>query len=151
MTTSDRPRRRLRVLVIEDNRAAADSLRLLLDLYGHEVRVAYDGRAGVRAAREWPPDFVLCDIGLPGLDGYGVAAALRDHPTTAQARLIAVTAYGSEEVRGRCQGVGFERHFVKPVDPGVLLDLLADLSRSPTEDGPRFCNRPTDVTPPACA
>jgi CheY-like chemotaxis protein len=114
----------LRVLVIEDNRATADSLRLLLDLGGHEVRVAYDGLAGVRTAREWPPDVVLCDIGLPGLDGYAVAAALREDAATAQARLIAVTAYGSEEARRRSARVGFERHFVKPVDPGVLLELL---------------------------
>jgi len=134
MIASDRPPRRLRVLVIEDNRATADSLGLLLDLSGHEARVAYDGVAGVRAAREWPPDFVLCDLGLPGLDGYGVAAALRGHPVTARARLIAVTAYGSDEARRRCREAGFERHFVKPVDPDVLLDLLADLPQSPTQD-----------------
>src|SRR4051812_10408224 len=117
MMTSDRPGRRFRVLVVEDNRATADSLHLLLDLSGHEVRGAYDGLAGVRAAREWPPDVVLCDIGLPGLDGYGVAAALRNQPAAARARLIAVTAYGSDEARRRCQEAGFERHFVKPVDP----------------------------------
>src|SRR5262245_23107396 len=110
MTTSPRLRRQLRVLVIEDNQAAADSLRLLLHLSGHEARVSYDGPAGVRAAREWPPDFVLCDLGLPGLDGYGVAAALRGHPVTARARLIAVTAYGSDEARRRCREAGFERH-----------------------------------------
>src|SRR5262245_60872771 len=132
MTTTDRLPRQLRVLVIEDNQAAADSLRLVLDLSGHEARVAYDGLGGVRAARDWPPDFVLCDLGLPGLDGYGVAAALRAHPATARARLIAVTAYGSDEARRRCREVGFERHFVKPVDPSVLLDLLADLSRPQT-------------------
>jgi CheY-like chemotaxis protein len=132
MMTSDRPHRRLRVLVIEDNRATADSLRLLLDLSGHEVRVAYDGPAGVSAAREWPPNVVLCDIGLPGLDGYGVAIALRGHPATAQVRLIAVTAYGSDEARGRSHEVGFERHLVKPVDPDFLLDLLSDVSRSHT-------------------
>jgi CheY-like chemotaxis protein len=134
MIVSDLPRRRLRVIVIEDNQATADSMRQLLELRGHEVRVAYDGLAGVRAAREWPPDAVLCDIGLPGLDGYGVAAALRGHPATAQARLIAVTAYGSDDARRRCREVGFERHFVKPVDPSVLLDLLAGPSRSHAED-----------------
>jgi CheY-like chemotaxis protein len=122
--------------VIEDNRATADSLGELLDLRGYEVRVAYDGPAGVRAARDWPPDAVLCDIGLPGLDGYGVAIALREYPATAKAHLIAVTAYGSDEARRRSWEVGFERHFVKPVDPGVLLDLLADLSESSTGDAP---------------
>ena len=126
MTTSDRLRPQLRVLVIEDNRAVADSLRLLLDLSGHEVRVAYDGLAGVHAAQEWPPDVVLCDLGLPGLDGYEVAASLREHAATSHAHLIAVTAYGSEEARRRSARVGFERHFVKPVDPDVLLGLLAE-------------------------
>jgi CheY-like chemotaxis protein len=130
MNSSDLPRRRLRVIVIEDNEATADSLCQLLELTGHEVRVAYDGQAGVRAAQEWPPDAVLCDIGLPGLDGYGVAAALRGQPATAKARLIAITAYSSDEARRRSREVGFEKHFVKPVDPMVLLELLADLKWS---------------------
>jgi CheY-like chemotaxis protein len=69
---------------------------------------------------------VLCDIGLPGLDGYGVAQVLRRDPTTANARLIAVTAYGSDEARKRSQEVGFERHFVKPVDPDTLLGVMTD-------------------------
>jgi DNA-binding response OmpR family regulator len=133
MMTSDRPRRQLRVLIIEDSRATADSLRLLLELGGHEARVAYDGVAGVRAAREWPPDVVLCDIGLPGLDGYGVAAALRDDVATAQARLIAVTAYSSEEHRRRSAWAGFERHFVKPMDPEELQALLRVLAREKAE------------------
>jgi CheY-like chemotaxis protein len=101
----------------------------LLELGGHEVRVAYDGPAGVRAAREWPPEVVFCDIGLPGLDGYGVAAELRNHAGTARTRLIAVTAYGSDEARRRSAQVGFERHFVKPVDPDELQALLRVLAR----------------------
>ncbi|HEX5271590.1 MAG TPA: response regulator [Gemmataceae bacterium] len=124
MAVLDAPARR-RVVIVEDNRATADSMRLLLDLAGYEVRVAYNGPDGVRAAEEWRPDVVLCDIGLPGLDGYGVAAALRQRPATANARLIAITAYGSEEARRRSREVGFEEHFVKPVDPDVLLELLA--------------------------
>ena len=115
-----------RVVIVEDNRATADSLRQLLDMAGYQVRVAYDGPGGVMAAQEWPPEFVLCDIGLPGLDGYSVATALRQHPATARARLIAITAYGSDEARARSREVGFERHFVKPVDPDVLLGLLAE-------------------------
>jgi CheY-like chemotaxis protein len=82
----------IRVLVVEDNRDSADSLRLLLGLYGYEVAVAYCGHDGVQAAQQHRPDVVLCDIGLPGLDGYGVARKLRGDPATAQARLIAVTA-----------------------------------------------------------
>jgi CheY-like chemotaxis protein len=125
---------RRRVVIVEDNRATADSLRQLLDLCGYEVRVAYNGPDGVQVAEDWPPDFVLCDIGLPGLDGYGVAAALRQYPATAKARLIAITAYSSDEARRRSYEVGFERHFIKPVDPDVLLNLLAH-SRQPP-DGP---------------
>jgi len=125
MATADLQDGRIRVVVVEDNQATADSLRQLLGLYGYEVRVAYDGPGGVRLAEEWPPDFVLCDLGLPGLDGYGVADALRHHPATARTHLIAITAYGSDEAKTRSREVGFERHFVKPVDPDVLLNLLA--------------------------
>jgi CheY-like chemotaxis protein len=125
MTANDLLGPRLRVVVIEDNRATADSLRHLLDLCGYEVKVAYDGPEGVEVALSWPPDFVLCDIGLPGLDGYGVAIALRQHPETMNTRLVAVTAYGSDEARKRSAEVGFERHLVKPVDPSVILELLA--------------------------
>jgi CheY-like chemotaxis protein len=125
MATSDTPVRPLRVVIVEDNQATADTLKELLELRGYEVRVAYDGPAGVLAACEWPPAVVLCDIGLPGLDGYGVAVALRQHPATASARLIAITAYGSDEARRRSREVGFERHFVKPVEPAELLGLLA--------------------------
>jgi CheY-like chemotaxis protein len=124
MAPTDLPRRQIRVIIIEDNQAAADSLQLLLSLYGYEVRVAYTGPEGVRLAQECAPDVVLCDIGLPGLDGFAVATILRQHPATAQARLIAVTAYGSDADRQRSMEVGFERHLVKPVDPQLLLELL---------------------------
>jgi CheY-like chemotaxis protein len=116
---------RTRVVIVEDSRVTADSLQLLLELSGYEVRAAYTGPEGVRLAQEWPPEVVLCDLGLPGLDGYGVASALRQHPATAQSRLIAVTSYGSAAARRRSHEVGFERHLVKPVDPSVLLELLA--------------------------
>jgi CheY-like chemotaxis protein len=112
-------------MIVEDNRATADSLRQLLNLFGYNVKVAHTGPDGVQAAKDWSPDFVLCDIGLPGMDGYGVATALRRHPSTANAHLIAITAYGSDEAHERSREVGFERHFVKPVDPEVLLGVLA--------------------------
>jgi signal transduction histidine kinase len=120
-----RPTNRLRILVIEDNQDAAQSLQLLLDLLGHETRVAYTGPDGVDMARRWQPDVVLCDIGLPGLDGYGVAKALRLHPKTAQVRLLAITGYGSEEDRSRSRQAGFDLHLTKPVDPADLVPLLA--------------------------
>ena len=118
-----RPRKadqRLRILVVDDNRDAADSLHLLLEFSGHQVAVAYSGHDGLQAAEQYRPDVVLCDIGLPGLDGYGVARQLRDNPATAKARLIAVTAYGQDEDRRRSHEAGFEQHLVKPVDPDAL-------------------------------
>ncbi len=91
----------LRVLVVEDNPDAAESLRRLLRLHGHEVSVAVNGFDGVAEAKRSHPDAVVCDIGLPGMDGYAVASALRGDPETARARLIAVTGYGRAEDRAR--------------------------------------------------
>lgn len=116
--------RPLRVLIIEDHPDSADSLRLLLELRGHEVRVAYTGPGGVKAAIEWTPDVVLADIGLPGLDGYGIARELRRNPATARTRLIAVTGYGSEQDRQRALESGFEVHLTKPADPELIQQLL---------------------------
>ena len=114
----------LRVLVIEDNRDAADSLRMFLELMGHEVRVAYAGDTGLSAATERPHDVIVCDIGLPVMDGYAIARALRTNPATAQTRLIALTGYGQEEHRRKAIECGFNSHLVKPVDPERLLEQL---------------------------
>jgi CheY-like chemotaxis protein/two-component sensor histidine kinase len=119
------PAERRRILVVEDSKDAAEALRVLLELRGHEVRVAHTGPQGVAAAKEWRPDVVLCDIGLPGLDGYGVARALRLNPATARARLLALTGYGQEEDRRRSREAGFDHHLVKPADPEELQGLLA--------------------------
>jgi CheY-like chemotaxis protein len=115
---------RRRILVVEDNRDAADSLRLLLELMGHEVRVAHSGPEGVKAAQEWRPAIVLCDIGLPGMDGFAVAEELRRHPGLASTRLIAVTGYGQEDDRRHSRESGFDHHLVKPVDPEELQRVL---------------------------
>jgi CheY-like chemotaxis protein len=117
--------RRLRILVVEDSRDAADSLRLLLESLGHEVQVVYSGPEGVKAAKRWLPGVVLCDIGLPGLDGYGVAREIRLNPTTARVRLLALSGYGAEEDRQRSNEAGFDAHVVKPADPNQLAKLLA--------------------------
>jgi signal transduction histidine kinase len=114
----------LHVLVVEDNHDAAESLRSLLELHGHKVAVAYCGLDGVKAAERWQPDVVICDIGLPGLDGYAVAGKLRQNPSTAHALLVAVTGYGQNEDRCRSHEAGFDRHLVKPVDPEVLQAIL---------------------------
>src|SRR4051812_19841493 len=88
-----------RVLVIEDNHDAAESLRLMLDIAGYEVRVAHDGPEGVQVADEWRPNVIFCDIGLPGLDGYEVADELHRRDVIPAAFLIAVTGYGAQEDR----------------------------------------------------
>ena len=117
--------RPLRVLIIEDQRDAADSLRLLLELKGHEVRVANSGPEGLKAARAAAFDVVLCDIGLPGLSGLEVAKALWADPHTAAARLVAVSGYGTAEDRRLALESGFDQHLTKPVEPEALLRLLA--------------------------
>ncbi len=116
--------RHVRVLVVEDNRDAAESLRMLLSTQGFEVALAYTGTEGVEAARTVHPDVVICDVGLPGMDGYAVARAIRMNPGTAKTRLIAVTGYGQDDDRMRALASGFDTHLVKPADPEVLLGLL---------------------------
>jgi len=114
-----------RVLIVEDNPDSAESLRLLLEFFGHEVWVAPTGVEGVRLARAHRPEIVLCDIGLPELDGFGVAATLRRDPTTAEVHLVAITGYGSDQTRARCREVGFDLYFTKPIDPDILVELIA--------------------------
>ncbi len=116
----------LRILVAEDSRDGAESLRLLLTLCGHEVQVAHTGPAGVEAAKAFRPAVVLCDLGLPGgMSGYDVAQALRQDPATAPARLIAVSGYGQPEDQARARAAGFDLHLTKPVDPTELQCRLA--------------------------
>jgi PAS domain S-box-containing protein len=124
-----KPSNGLRILVVEDNRDAAESLRLLLEAYGYEVQVAYTGTDGVSTAQSYRPDVILCDIGLPGLDGYGVAAALRQNPSTASTRLIALTGYGQEEDRRKAREAGFDEHLTKPADPVTLESVLAGVRK----------------------
>ncbi|HYL06240.1 MAG TPA: ATP-binding protein [Thermoanaerobaculia bacterium] len=114
-----------RVLVVEDNIDTAETLRDLLELSGFEVEIACSGGDGVAAAREFHPDVVLCDLGLPGMNGYEVASALRRDPATAPLRLIALTGYGGDEDRRRSREAGFDIHLTKPVDLGLLRRLLA--------------------------
>jgi len=113
------------VLVVDNNRDAADSLALLLRLIGQEVRTAYDGPTALDLARERPPDVVLLDIGMPGMDGLEVARRLRQDLGLKQALLVALTGYGREEDRQRSQEAGFNAHMVKPADVRALESLLA--------------------------
>ncbi len=105
---------RRRVLVIEDGVDAADSLRDVLESQGHEVAVAYDGPQGLLRAREFRPEVVLCDIGLPGMDGYEVARAFRADEALRGARLVALSGYALPEDLRRAAAAGFERHPAKP-------------------------------------
>jgi signal transduction histidine kinase len=119
------PTGRLRVLIVEDNKDAARTLRILLTRFGHQVEESHSGRAGVEKARTWQPDVVICDLGLPELDGYEVARQLRADGATAQALLIALSGYGQVEDRSHAQEVGFDLHLTKPADPAELQRLLA--------------------------
>jgi PAS domain S-box-containing protein len=109
------PRRALRVAVVDDNQDAADALRLLLESDGHEVRVAHDGVAGLALARDYRPDYVLLDIGLPRMNGYDIAARLRADPAMEHTTLVAVTGYGQQHDRGRTAAVGIHHHLTTPV------------------------------------
>jgi PAS domain S-box-containing protein len=114
-----------RVLVVDDNADAAQSLALLLELDGHQVRVALDGPRALEAAQAEEPEVVLLDIGLPQMDGYEVARRLRARRGAGPAVLVALTGYGQEDDRRRSREAGFDYHLVKPVEPGALRELLA--------------------------
>jgi CheY-like chemotaxis protein/anti-sigma regulatory factor (Ser/Thr protein kinase) len=115
-----------RILVVDDNVDAAESLALLLRLEGHDVRVAHDGPAALAAVEADPPDLVFLDIGMPVMNGYDVAQRLRQRPGLEKLVLVAVTGWGQEEDRRRSQEAGFDHHLVKPVEPEALHKLLAE-------------------------
>jgi CheY-like chemotaxis protein len=116
--------RAARILLVDDNRDAAESLAMLLRLSGHEVAVAYDGPGGLEAAAAHRPEFALLDITLPGMDGYELARRLRRQPDLEGAVLVALTGWGQAEARRRSQEAGFDHHLVKPVDLAALRQLL---------------------------
>jgi signal transduction histidine kinase/ActR/RegA family two-component response regulator len=121
------PQRR-RVLIADDNRDAAESLSLLLELAGHEVRVAHAGRAALSLAQTFRPDVALLDIGMPDLSGYEVARALRQESWSKDLQLIALTGWGQDDDRRRALEAGFDHHSTKPIDPDHLEGLLANRS-----------------------
>jgi CheY-like chemotaxis protein len=119
------PERSRSILIVEDNDDARESLRLLLESLGHRVIEAGDGERGLALALHHQPEVVLIDLGLPELDGYEVARALRSSAIGKTAALIAVTGYGQVDDRRRSKEAGFDAHLVKPVSQGVLASLLA--------------------------
>jgi len=120
--------RRRRVLVVDDNVDSAESLAVLIQMAGHEVQMAHDGPSALALAREYRPEIVLLDIGLPaGMDGYEVAQRMRPDAGPAGLVLVALTGYGQDEDRRRAAQAGFDHHLVKPVDVGHLTRLLGTL------------------------
>ncbi len=116
---------KLRILVADDNRDAADTLAALLAAGGHAVRTVYDGRQAVQAAPDFAPDLAFLDIGMPGMDGYQTARALRAVPQLAGLRLAALTGWGASEDRARSREAGFDHHLLKPAGPEQLAEVLA--------------------------
>lgn len=115
---------RKRILVVDDNADAAQSLAMLLSLQGHETRVALSGHEALAAAQAFRPEVALLDLGLPQMDGYELAARLRAMPQIGDVRLVALTGYGRSEDRQRTQAAGFDDHLVKPVDLAALARTL---------------------------
>jgi PAS domain S-box-containing protein len=118
---SPRPRK---VLVIDDNSDAANALRMLLENDGHNVRVAHDGVSGLALVREYRPEYLLLDIGLPRLNGYDIAASVRGDPELKHTTIVAITGYGQVHDRARTAAVGFDHHLTKPVEFAALQDLF---------------------------
>jgi CheY-like chemotaxis protein len=125
-TTKGRDAPARRVLVVDDEVASAETLGLLLEIHGFEVRTAHDGAAALEAAQVFLPDVLLLDIGLPRIDGFEVARRLRGSPHSRDALLVALTGYGDAEARSRSAQAGFDVHMTKPADVPRLLRLLAD-------------------------
>jgi PAS domain S-box-containing protein len=122
------PKSSLRILIVDDNRDGADGLAMMLRIMGNDTTTAYDGLEGVTVAERVRPDVMLLDIGLPKLNGYEAARRIREHPWSKHAVLIAVTGWGKDEDRRRSHEAGFDHHLVKPVDPNVLMKLVAELN-----------------------
>ena len=130
---------RLQILVVDDNIDAARGLEQLLALWGHQVTLAHDGPGALAAAAALSPQLVLLDIGLPGMDGYAVAARLRAAGHD-RAALVAVTGYGQDDDLRRSNAAGFDRHLVKPIDGAALRKLLTEVSD-------RFGGWPLEIQP----
>jgi PAS domain S-box-containing protein len=114
-----------RILIVDDNVDAADSLGRLLEMMGHEVRLTYDGEAGIQKAKALLPDIVLCDIGMPKVNGYDVARVIRAEAWGRNTVLVALTGWSREHNSAMSGEAGFDHHLVKPVEPAALMKVLA--------------------------
>jgi PAS domain S-box-containing protein len=127
---ADRPSPSRRILVVDDNRDSAVSLSLLLELRGHGTRTAHDGIEAVETAESYRPEVILLDLGLPGIDGYEACRRIRREPWGREVTILAVTGWGQDEDRRKSREAGFDGHLVKPVDLGVLSELIAGSARA---------------------
>lgn len=128
MTEKTSGTQKCRILLVDDNQDAADTLGMLLRMLGNEVHTAHDGLEAVGAAAAFKPDIVLLDIGLPKLNGYDAARRIREQHAGANMVLIALTGWGQEDDRRRSKEAGFDHHLTKPIDFNALQVLLAELS-----------------------
>lgn len=126
-----------RILLIEDNPDARETFRMMLELAGHEVLEADEGRSGLELLMSALPDIAVIDVGLPGLDGYEIASRFRREPQSSRVMLVALTGYGTPEARERSRQAGFDHHLIKPVDPDVLREIMGTgiASRASREPG----------------
>lgn len=114
-----------RILIVDDNVQAADVASELLDLYGYQTAVAYGGQQGLQTAAAFVPDVILLDLGMPGMDGFQVAAALRARPDLRDVALVAFSAWGDPATRQRTQAAGFDQHLTKPASLEEILGTIA--------------------------
>lgn len=122
----------VRILVVDDNADAAESLQTLLELLGAQAKTAHDGQSAIDLYGEYQPDAVLLDIGMPGMDGYQVARVLRQLDPHRRTTIIALTGWGQDQDRERTRAAGFDHHLVKPVDVDALQAMLSSISSRPT-------------------
>jgi len=121
--------RALRVLLVDDNPDAVESLAVVLELWGYDVGVAYDGATAFASALDWPPDCLISDIGMPGVNGYALARRVRAEPALAGVRLVAQSGYSDAATEQAAREAGFEHRFVKPVDLSALQEVLTMMDK----------------------
>jgi two-component system CheB/CheR fusion protein len=117
------------VLIVDDSLDVAESLAMLLEGLAQDIRIARSGPEALEVARACLPNIILCDIGMPGMDGYELARRLRQEPHLEKVLLVAVSGYGQEEDRRRSEEAGFDRHLVKPIGLATLEELLGSVDQ----------------------
>jgi CheY-like chemotaxis protein len=128
LDTSSKAIASIRILIVDDNRDSVTTLTILLRQLGHQTRGAFDGEEAVAAAREFQPQVVLLDIGLPKLNGYEVCRWIRAQNQTEVVTIIAQTGWGQEETRQKTSVAGFDHHLVKPLNPNALRKIIEKLA-----------------------